>query len=139
MKTSHSFALAALLFAALPVLTHAKTLEQLYIDAARKSPAIPVPIFVVAPRVEGSAAGETVTANFVVDQTGRPSAITTCGTEDPSLRAAVVDAVGRWRFRPARVNGSAVAMAVAVPFHFVPGSGPERFVPDFIRKGSGKG
>jgi protein TonB len=138
MKTTHSI-IAALCLAAVPSLAHAKTLEQSYIDAARKSPAIPVPISVVAPEVEARAAGESVTANFVVDQTGRPSAITASGADDPSLRAAVVDAVGRWRFRPARVNGAAVAMAVVVPFHFVRGAGPEPFVPDFVRKGSGKG
>jgi len=51
----------------------------------------------------------------------------------------VVDAVGRWRFRPARVNGGAVAMGVDVPGQFVPGGGPELFGPDLVRKGSGKG
>jgi len=135
MKNTNSFAIAILVSAALPFFAHARTLEQSYIDSCAKNTAIPVPISVVAPEVEASASGQTVTAQFLVDQTGRPSAITiTSKGADRSLRVAVVRAVKQWRFRPARLDGAAVPMAVVVPFRFVPGANPEFFIPDFVRK-----
>jgi TonB family protein len=136
MKTTHSFAFAILLSAAAPFAGHARTLEQTYIDSCGQSPAIPVPVSVVAPDVGASAAGKTLTARFQVDKTGRPSAITVLPAgADRGLRTSVAEAVRQWRFRPARVDGAVVAMTVVVPFRFVPPANSDFFIPDFVRKG----
>jgi TonB family protein len=118
-----------------PFYASAKTLEQAYLDGFPASASAPVPISVVAPEVGGSNATRTVTAEFVVDATGRTSAIRILsGGSDRGLDASVIDAVKEWRFRPAKEKGVPVARTVIVPFHLVRLDDPNVFVPDFVRK-----
>jgi TonB family protein len=140
MKTPYAYVLILITLAGAPVLASARTSEQASTDTGTRSSSIPVPTSVVAPDVDGYGAGKTVTAEFVVDPTGRPSGIhIISGSGDRALNAAVTAAVSQWRFRPAEINGTPVSRTVVVPFRFVQGGDPNLFVPDFVRKARPKG
>jgi TonB family protein len=135
MKTLHAYALVLTALAGAPLLASARMSDQAYTGTGPNSSSIPIPTSVVAPEVDGHGAGKTVTAEFVVDQTGRPTGIRIIsGNGDRALKAAVTAAVSQWRFKPAESNGRPVSRTVVVPFRFVQGGDPNLFVPDFVRK-----
>ena len=105
------------LFASLAV--SAKTSEQLYIETCRKGSEVPVPVAVVTPSVEAGYAGALVELTFVVDPTGKPTALAVKSSPDATLAATVVEAVKRWRFTPALRNGVPVATKVVLPVRIV--------------------
>ena len=115
MKQNNKLALLLGIGALLPFAASAKSLEQSYIESARQGTGIPVPISVVAPHVDGFDIGQSVQVEFVVDTTGKPSAINVKSTSDRDFAEAVVDAVKQWRFTPAQHNGSPVATRVVLP------------------------
>jgi len=119
MKNTNKLALLLSLGALLPVAASAMTLEQSYIESCRKSTDIPVPIQVVAPKVDGYDIGQVVSVEFVVDTTGHTSAICIKSASDRDFADAVVDAVKQWRFAPAQHNGSPVATRVVLPVRVV--------------------
>ena len=140
MNITNTYKVIIIALASLPFQASAKTLEQSYIEACNKGRAVPLLVSVVAPEVDNSAAGKSVTAEFEVDRTGRPSAIRIVSSNgDGRLNAAVIDAVKDWRFRPAEVNGTAVSRTVIVPFHLVRHDDPSKFIPDFVRKAKQEG
>jgi TonB family protein len=100
----------------------AKTPEQSYIETCRKGPGMPEPTVVVTPRVEAAYEGASVEVTFVVDATGRPTALAVASAPDATLAAAVVEAVSKWRFKPVLRNGVPVATKVALPVRI--GAGP---------------
>jgi protein TonB len=102
-----------------PFAASAKTPEQAYIEASRKGSGIPVPLVVVAPRVDAVYAGQTVTLEFTVDATGKATEITVESSPDEALSTAVVDAVKQWEFAPAQVKGAPVATKVELPVQIV--------------------
>jgi protein TonB len=61
--------------------------------------------------------GEAVVA-FVVDTTGRPSTITLKSASHAEFGQAAVDALRRWRFRPAEIGGRKVRQLVEQQFDF---------------------
>ena len=67
-------------------------------------------------RIEGS-----VLARFVVDTTGQVvmGSVTIEAADHPRFAAAVIQALSRWRFRPAELRGRRVAQLVSQPFVFV--------------------
>jgi periplasmic protein TonB len=119
MKNTNKLALLLSLGALLPVAASAMTLEQSYIESCRKGTDIPVPIQVVAPKVDGYDIGQVVSVEFVVDTTGHTSAISIKSASDRDFAEAVVDAVKQWRFAPAQHNGSPVATRVVLPVRVV--------------------
>jgi protein TonB len=130
MKQNNKLALLLGIGALLPFAASAKSLEQSYIESARQGTGIPVPISVVAPHVDGYDIGQSVQVEFVVDTTGKPSAINIKSTSDRDFAEAVVDAVKQWRFTPAQLNGSPVATKVVLPVRVVESAKSSVFVAD---------
>jgi protein TonB len=97
----------------------AKSLEQAYLESCRKDPGVPVPVAVVTPSVGSGYAGEVVELEFIVDKTGKPTALNVKSSTDDALAVAVTEAVKQWRFTPAERNGEPVATKVVLPVHFV--------------------
>jgi TonB family protein len=48
----------------------------------------------------------SVTAEFIVNEQGKPTAIQILDASHPQLAAAAIDAVSNWRYKPATRNGS---------------------------------
>lgn len=130
MKNINKLALLLGLGALLPVAASATSLEQAYIDAAQRGPAVPVPISVVSPEVEWYDVGQACQVEFVVDTTGRTSGFAVKSTTDRDLAAAVVDAVKQWRFTPAQQNGVPVATRVILPVRVVSVKSAGRYAAD---------
>ena len=127
MKNNNKLALLLSLGALLPFVASAKTLEQSYIDSARKGTDIPVPIAVVAPRVDGYDIGQSVQVEFVVDTTGHATGVNIKSASDRAFAEAVVDAVKQWRFTPALHNGAPVATKVILPVRVVEAANSSQF------------
>lgn len=120
MKNNKMLAVLLALGALAPLAASAKTLEQSYIESCRKGTDIPVPIAVVAPRVDAYDIGKSVNVEFTVDKAGHASAISVQSATDRDFAEAVVDAVKLWEFTPAQRNGAPVAMKVVLPVRVVP-------------------
>ncbi|ACB73873.1 energy transducer TonB [Opitutus terrae] len=102
--------------ALLPLAASAKSAEEAYVESASKAPGVPVPVAVVTPRnISADYAGSTVELAFTVDTAGTPTSLKVVSSPDAMLAKIVMDAVKRWRFEPAKKNGSAVATNVLLP------------------------
>ncbi len=97
----------------------ATTSEQSYLETCRKDPGVPVPIVVVAPSVGAEYEGSSVHLEFVVDAKGKPGQFAIKSAPDDILATKVVEAVRQWRFQPAEIDGTPVAMKVALPVRIV--------------------
>ena len=97
----------------------AATDEQAYLATCRKDPGIPVPISVVSPAVGPEFTGQKVDVQFVVNAAGSPENLIVQSSTDEKLSAAVVQAVKRWKFKPAERNGIPVATKVMLPVKVV--------------------
>jgi len=62
----------------------------------------------------GRKVGGTVVLRAVVDSTGRVRDMRIVRSVDPSMDAAVQDAVGEWRFRSGVLNGAPVPVVVTI-------------------------
>ncbi len=118
MKTVSKLILITGLLAA-PFALRAETTEKAYVDSYRgRTPAeTPVPVKVVAPRVESDYAGLSVKLAFTIDETGAPKDITVLDTKSvpADLGATLADAVAKWKFTPLVRDGKAVASKVVLP------------------------
>ena len=119
MKAVRKLAILFSLSALLPFASSAKSIEQAYLNACRKSSDVPVPVAVVSPHVSAEAIGTTLTLEFTVDTTGKPVGFSVTSNADRDLESTVVGAVKQWRFKPAQVNGVPVAMKVVLPVQIV--------------------
>jgi protein TonB len=128
MTNTNKIALLLSLGALLPFAASAKSLEQSYIESCRKGTDVPVPVSVVAPRVDAFDIGQTVQVEFVVDTTGHTQGIAVKSGTDRSLAEEVVDAVKQWTFTPAQRNGSPVATKVVLPVRVVQSVNADVFV-----------
>lgn len=59
-----------------------------------------------------------VTAEFTVDEQGKPGAVTILSATHPELEAAVKTVISTWQFKPALKNGLPVAQKLRVPIQF---------------------
>ncbi len=59
-----------------------------------------------------------VTAEFTIDEKGRPGEVTILSTTHSELEPAVKAAIAGWQFKPAEINGIPVAQKVQVPVQF---------------------
>jgi protein TonB len=82
----------------------------------------PVPVRTVAPEIPQSFArsGESglVTVSFLVDEKGQVQDAAVEKSSNPDLNEPAVKAIRKWRFKPARKDGVAVAMRVSIPIKF---------------------
>lgn len=94
---------------------YATTVEEAYIASYHGRSDIPVPISVVSPDVSKEFAGTKVVMTFVVETDGMPRDIAAVGKVDPELADVLTEALRDWVFKPALVDGKAVATKVALP------------------------
>jgi len=59
----------------------------------------------------------TVDVEAEIDKTGKPSSVKAL-RGDPALAAAVVDAVKKWRWKPLKLNGTAVEVVTTISVNF---------------------
>lgn len=82
----------------------------------------PVPVRTVAPEVpyQFSRSGETglVTVNFLVDEQGSVQDPKVEKTTAPILDEPALKAVKKWKFKPAKRDGTPVAIRVSIPIKF---------------------
>mgnify|MGYP001627517848 CR=1 FL=1 len=102
-----------------PIFASAGTAEQAYLESCRKGPGIPVPIAVVTPSVGPEYHGSVVQLEFVVDEAGKPVDLAVKSTPDDLVASAVMDAVKKWRFKPAEREGVAVETKVLLPVKII--------------------
>lgn len=120
MKAVKKLVVLLSLGALLPLAATAKSTERAYIEASAKRTDAPVPIAVVSPTNIGwEYAGSTVEVAFTVDTSGNPTDLKVLSSRDGEIAKAVVDAVEKWRFEPAKKNGAAVTSRVILPVHIV--------------------
>jgi TonB family protein len=118
MKTANKLAIM-LSMVALVSFASAKTPEQDYLETCLKGPGVPVPITVVTPSVGTGYTGAVVEIEFIVDTAGLPTDVKVKSSPDVALGEVVVGAVKLWRFKPATVDGAAVATKVVLPVRIV--------------------
>lgn len=82
----------------------------------------PVPVRTTSPRVpeEFTRAGKPglVTVNFSVDEQGSVQDAKVVKTTAEILDAPAVEAVMKWKFKPAKKDGQPFAMRVSIPIKF---------------------
>jgi TonB family protein len=119
MKNVNKLAVLLSLAALLAPALKAKSLEETYLETCRKDVGVPVPVVVVSPDVPANYAGLTVEIAFTVEASGKTSTFSVKSSPDAELGATVVDAVKKWRFKPAVTDGVAVATKVVLPIRIV--------------------
>lgn len=82
----------------------------------------PVPVRTVAPEVPQNLArtggNGLVTVSFLVDEKGVVQDASVEKSSNPELNDLALAAIRKWRFKPARKDGVAVAMRVSLPIKF---------------------
>jgi periplasmic protein TonB len=82
----------------------------------------PVPVRTVAPEVPQAFAraggSGLVTVSFLVDEKGQVQDAAVEKSSNPDLNEPAIKAIRKWRFKPARKDGVAVAMRVSIPIKF---------------------
>jgi protein TonB len=98
-------------------------LVSLVVPAAKADKEPPVPIRTFAPeypfemRREG--VNGVVTVKVTIDEHGAVSSTEVVKSSNPAFERPAVDAVTKWKFKPAKVDGKAVETKVIVPISFV--------------------
>lgn len=123
MNTKSKLILSLGLLVAPLALVAADSTEQAYVESYRNRADGPIPTTVIAPEVSSRFAGRQVVLEFVVDVTGKPTGIksVTPGAH-AELVNTVAEAVARWKFSPALVDGQAVSRKVVLPVNIVANS-----------------
>jgi TonB family protein len=123
MNTKSKILLSLGLLAA-PLALTAKSPESAYVESYQGRADIPVPVSVVMPEVSSRYIGEQVIIEFVVDELGKPTLLTSAKADvDSELLTAVLAAVAQWQFAPAVVDGKPMARKVMLPVMIVNQSG----------------
>jgi protein TonB len=83
----------------------------------------PVPVRTVAPDVplafsRSGADSGLVTVRFLVDEKGNVQDATVEKSSDQELEQPALSAIRKWRFKPAKKGGVAVAVHVSIPIKF---------------------
>ena len=93
----------------------AASAEESYLATVKVGPGVPIPVSVVAPDNTGVGHGSLAYLTFTVDEQGMPKDIVVKSTTSETLASHAVAAVAQWRFKPAIVDGQAVATKVQLP------------------------
>lgn len=82
----------------------------------------PVPVRTVPPEIpqDFARAGGTglVTVNFLVDEQGSVQDARVEKTSDPTLDESALKAVRKWKFKPAKKDGTPAPIRVSIPIKF---------------------
>lgn len=82
----------------------------------------PVPVRTVPPEVpsdfaNGGSAG-LVTVSMMIDEKGNVTEVSVVKSTHKELEEPAMEAVKKWRFKPAKKDGNPVAIRVAIPIKF---------------------
>ena len=90
--------------------------------AAEEKSEPPVPVRTVMPQIPASfsrtGSSGLVTVSFLVDEKGLVQQAAVEKSSDPELNEPALLAIRKWRFKPARKEGTPVAMRVSIPIKF---------------------
>jgi protein TonB len=82
----------------------------------------PVPVRTVPPEIPPDFARQgssgLVTVNFLVDEKGQVQDASVEKSSHRELESSALKAVSKWRFKPARKEGTPVAIRVSIPIKF---------------------
>jgi periplasmic protein TonB len=121
MKVVNKLAVLISLGALLPLAVSAKMSEPFKPDGSANALKAPVPLAVVTPMISPNYAGTQVRLAFTVDEKGTPIEFSVVSSPDAAVGKVVVDAVKKWRFKPAELNGTPVARKVLLPVRITAG------------------
>jgi periplasmic protein TonB len=111
MKRVLNLLLALLLGAAVPTAAWAETKEA------------PVPVRTVAPdypeEMRRSGASGLVMVSCLIDERGNVTEPQIEKSSDPAFEKPAVEALKKWKFKPAKKDGAPVAIRVVIPVKFV--------------------
>ena len=93
-----------------------------FLSAADEKTEPPVPVRTVSPEIPDSFSRSgklgLVTINLRVDDKGNVQDPTVVKSSHSELEEPAVNAIRKWRFKPARRDGSAVSVNVTIPIRF---------------------
>jgi protein TonB len=82
----------------------------------------PVPVKTPPPRYPDSLKREgvsgVVAVTIVIDETGAVSSTTVAKSSHPDFERPAMEAVSKWKFKPAKKDGAAVKVKVTLPLRF---------------------
>jgi len=82
----------------------------------------PVPVKTPPPRYPDSLKREgvsgVVAVTIVIDETGSVSSTAVAKSSHPDFERPAMDAVSKWKFKPAKKDGTAVKVKVTLPLRF---------------------
>lgn len=90
---------------------------------AQSKPEPPVPVRTVAPEYPSELRREGVSGLVMVkcsiDEQGNVAATEVEKSSNPAFEKPALDAVKRWKFKPAKQDGTPIAIKVSIPIKFV--------------------
>jgi protein TonB len=82
----------------------------------------PVPVRTVAPEIpvqfSRNGGSGLVTVSFMVDEKGQVQEASVEKSSHPDLNEPALKAIRKWRFKPAKKDGTPVAVRVSIPIKF---------------------
>lgn len=89
-------------------------------DIVAKFDAAPVPMRTPPPEYPAGvqASGGIVMVTVVIDAEGSVAEAVVSKASDPALAEPSIEAIRKWRFKPAQKDGQAVKTRVTIPVHF---------------------
>jgi len=92
-------------------------------DITPKADEIPSPVKTIAPEYPANLRKDKVSGlvsvMIVIDEKGEVMAAEVSKTTNDEFREPALDAIRRWRFKPAKLEGKAVKFRVTVPVRFM--------------------
>ena len=89
-------------------------------DVVTKFDVPPMPLKTPPPVITRDLKGKAglVTAVGVIDEDGKVASVTVAKATDPLLEAPTIQALERWRFKPAEAAGQPVRAKIMIPVRF---------------------
>jgi len=80
----------------------------------------PAPVRTPPPQVPGdlTSVNGLVAVVVVIDETGTVTQASVAKSSNPGFEQASLEAIRKWKFKPAEVGGQPVKAKVTIPFHF---------------------
>lgn len=105
------------------LLTFALFLSSAVLASAQSAVEPPVPVRTVAPQfpteMRSQRVSGVVTVSIQIDEQGNVTDSMVEKSSHPAFDPAAVAAVRKWKFKPAKKDGAAVAVRVSIPVKFV--------------------